>query len=457
MCLRWRGKMSTLKWLLLGSEHGLKHGVHKYDGSGEFKGHRFHLRVDKEGKGVLLVDASKIVFLNGTGLDYVRCALEGWSPQRTRRYMMQRYRKLDKATAIEHYNQVKKQLTDYLKGDVDVIKTIGTETPSIGSDALPAPYRMDLALTYRCQNDCGHCYNETKDKKELTVEQWMTIIDKIWDVGIPHIVFTGGEPTLYEGVEKLIEQSEEHGQVTGMITNGRNLGKPGFLKELVRLGLDHVQITVLSHKESVHDELSGSKGAWKETIKGLETALKEDLYVSTNTTIMRSNYADIEETMRLLIGFGVKNIAFNSIIRSGKGEKAEGIGYDELSELLSKLRSMAIEAGVNLIWYSPTPYCEFNPINYGLGIKQCTACSLNMAIEPDGTVIPCQSYYEPLGNMLNDPWDKIWNHGLCKEIRERGYLDHKCLDCQLRDVCGGGCPLSRKHGDYVCLDRHSSM
>jgi radical SAM protein with 4Fe4S-binding SPASM domain len=172
---------------------------------------------------------------------------------------------------------------------------------------------------------------------------------------------------------------------------------------------------------------------------------------------MRSNYADIEETMRLLISLGVKNIAFNSIIRSGKGEETEGIGYDELSEILSKLRLMAIEAGVNLIWYSPTPYCEFNPINYGLGIKQCTACSLNMAIEPDGTVIPCQSYYEPLGNMLNDPWDKIWNHSLCKEIRERGYLDGKCLDCQLRDVCGGGCPLSRKHGDYVCLDRHSSM
>ena len=22
-----------------------------------------------------------------------------------------------------------------------------------------APYRMDLALTYRCNNDCAHCYN----------------------------------------------------------------------------------------------------------------------------------------------------------------------------------------------------------------------------------------------------------------------------------------------------------
>jgi MoaA/NifB/PqqE/SkfB family radical SAM enzyme len=256
---------------------------------------------------------------------------------------------------------------------------------------------MDLALTYRCQNDCGHCYNETKDKKELTPEQWMAVIDKLWEVGVPHIVFTGGEPTLYDGLERLVAQTEEHGQVTGLITNGRALRTPGYLKELVRLGLDHVQITVLSHREEVHDRLAGSKGAWKETIEGLKVALSEDLYVSSNTTIMRSNAADIEETMRFLVRLGVKNIAFNSIIRAGKGEEAEGITYYELTDLLVKLREIAKEKGTNLIWYTPTPYHEFNPVNYGFGIKQCTACAMNMAIEPDGTVLPCQSYYKSLG------------------------------------------------------------
>ena len=129
-----------------------------------------------------------------------------------------------------------------------------------------------------------------------------------------------------------------------------------------------------------------------------------------------SNYKDIEETARHLIALGVKNIAFNSLIRSGRGEEAEGITYDELKSILTKVKSMADEKGINMVWYSPTPYCEFNPVNYSLGIKQCTACSLNMAIEPDGTVIPCQSYYEPLGNILTDPWEGIWNHDLCKRI-----------------------------------------
>jgi radical SAM protein with 4Fe4S-binding SPASM domain len=113
--------------------------------------------------------------------------------------------------------------------------------------------------------------------------------------------------------------------------------------------------------------------------------------------------------------------------------------------------------GVNLIWYSPTPYCEFNPINNGLGIKQCTACSINMAIEPDGTVLPCQSCYEPLGNIFRTPWRRIWDHKLCKRIRERRYVPERCRDCELLDVCGGGCPLSEEHGDYLCTDRSSNM
>lgn len=444
------------KWQELKGK-GLKPGVYKFDGTGDLKLHRFHLRVDSESKGALLVDASSIIFLNGTAVDYMRCILEERSGKSVVRYMRRRYHGLQKGQALEHYKVIKAQLSSYLSGDGEILSMIGPDKPSIGKDDFPAPYRMDLALTYRCQNKCGHCYNEPRQMKELTVEQWKQVIAKTWELGIPHIVFTGGEPTMFEGLAELVARSEDFGQVTGLISNGRNLARPGFLHDLVAKGLDHVQITVLSSREELHDRLVGENGAWKETIEGLRAALKEQMYVSTNTTIMRSNLDDIEDTMRFLISLGVKNIAFNGIIRSGKGVGTEGIAYPELDAVLTKLKDIAAEGKVRLIWYTPTPYHEFNPVNHGLGIKQCTACSLNMAIEPDGTVLPCQSYYEPLGNILNDPWDKIWGHDLCKKIRERKYLDGECVECGMNDVCGGGCPLSRDTGDYICLDRHSSM
>jgi radical SAM protein with 4Fe4S-binding SPASM domain len=274
---------------------------------------------------------------------------------------------------------------------------------------------------------------------------------------VPHIVFTGGEPTLFPGLGELVAESERLGQVTGLVTNGRSISRPGYLRGLVAAGLDHVQVTLLSHVAATHDRLAGAQGAWEETVAGIRMAAGEDVYLSTNTTIMRSNLADVEGTARFLLSLGVRNLAFNCLIRSGKGVDAEGVTYAELAEVLSRLGTVLSDAGGRLIWYSPTPYHELNPVNLGLGIKQCTACSLNMAVEPDGTVLPCQSYYEPLGNILRDDWPSIWHHELCESIRHRRYLDEKCSACAMVQACGGGCPLSRQHGQRQCLDSCSGM
>jgi radical SAM protein with 4Fe4S-binding SPASM domain len=456
LCLRLRlcgrrSLMSLTQWWAEATGRGLPQGVWKYDGRGELAHHRFHLRVDPHHKGVLIIDAARLVELNGTAVDYVRCILEGRSEDAMYKYMKRRYKNLDQATVVEDYASTAGQLERFIHGDQEVVEIIGTEVPTKGADDFPAPYRMDLILSYKCQNNCTHCYNEDRQLTELSAEEWKKVIARTWQLGIPHVVFTGGEPTLLPFLGDLVEASESWGQVTGLVTNGRMLRTPGYLKGLVNRGLDHVQITILSHREEVHDRLAGSEGAWKETIEGLKVALEEDLYVSTNTTILRSNLEDMEGTLDFLISLGVKNVAFNSIIRSGKGIGSEGATCVELEEVLVRMRDRASQAGAKLIWYTPTPYCELNPINLGLGIKQCTACSLNMAVEPDGQVLPCQSYYRPLGHILKEPWEYIWNNELCRNIRSRAYLDQGCSDCALVDTCGGGCPLARENGDYLCL------
>jgi len=68
-----------------------------------------------------------------------------------------------------------------------------------------------------------------------------------------------------------------------------------------------------------------------------------------------------------------------------------------------------------------------------------------LCIEPDGEVIPCQSYYQSLGNILAQPWESIWNHPLALWLRERRYVPEACHDCPVLAECGGGCPLSLPH------------
>jgi radical SAM protein with 4Fe4S-binding SPASM domain len=94
-----------------------------------------------------------------------------------------------------------------------------------------------------------------------------------------------------------------------------------------------------------------------------------------------------------------------------------------------------------LIWYTPTEYCRLDPVQNELGVKGCTAALYNMCVEPDGGVLPCQSYYQPLGNLLRDEWPVLWEHDLARALRERRNVPEKCSTCLLLAECGGGCPL----------------
>ena len=132
----------------------LEPGAYRYDGEGELSHHRFHLRVDSAHRGILIVDASGLVELNGTALEYARCMLEGKSEKQAVKHMMRMYRHLDAATAAEHYRQWRERIVRFVNGDTELMDIIGSGVGHHRSGRFPAPYRMDLILTYRCQNRC---------------------------------------------------------------------------------------------------------------------------------------------------------------------------------------------------------------------------------------------------------------------------------------------------------------
>jgi radical SAM protein with 4Fe4S-binding SPASM domain len=158
--------------------------------------------------------------------------------------------------------------------------------------------------------------------------------------------------------------------------------------------------------------------------------------------MLQTNVHSIPLTLDFLAGLGVPTIGLNALIYSGHGLEV-GTGLDETA--LQPLLEIAVEKtaarGQRLIWYTPTQYCRFDPTQSNLGVKGCTAALYSMCVEPDGGVLPCQSYYQPLGNLLSDPWDSIWNHELSTRLRERRELPAKCNGCSLVPECGGGCPL----------------
>jgi radical SAM protein with 4Fe4S-binding SPASM domain len=369
--------------------------------------------------------------------------LEDAEEKRAVKTVQQKYR-VSAAQARADLSEFRFQISELLRPDgACPVHELEFDATMPFSARPSAPYRMDLALTYRCNNDCAHCYNaRERNFPELTTEQWKKILDQLWALGVPHIVFTGGEATLRDDLPELIHHAESNGQITGLNTNARRLSDARYVQRLVDAGLDHVQVTVESCDEQIHDEMMRLNGAFKQTIAGLKNALATKLYVMTNTTMLRTNVHKIPETLDFLAEIGVPTIGLNALIYSGHGlTVGTGLRESELQPILDVATQKTAERGQRLIWYTPTQYCEFDPTASNLGVKGCTAALYSMCIESNGNVLPCQSYYTPVGNFLTDSWDSIWNHKLSTQLRERQGLPSKCEGCPVVSECGGGCPL----------------
>ena len=418
-------------------------GVYHYRRDNPEEKSRIHLRLDPDGHGTLIVNANRILHLNPTAALMAYFILEETSEQETVRLIRQKYH-VGATQARADLGTIRGQLEELIRPDgACPIHELGLETIMPFSARPTAPYRLDLALTYRCNNDCAHCYNvEGRDLTELSTGDWKRILDRAWELGIPHIIFTGGEPTLREDLPELIAHAEQNGQITGLNTNARRLSDTHYVEQLVNAGLDHVQITVESSEAEVHDQMVRTKGAFPQTVKGLKNVLASSLYVMTNTTMLRTNVHTIPATLDFLAGMGVPTSGLNALIHSGRGSVVgTGLAESELTPLLEVARRKTDARGQRLIWYTPTQYCNFDPMALDLGVKGCTAALYNMCVEPDGNVLPCQSYYQTLGNLLADEWDSIWNHPLAVHLRNREGLPQKCAGCILMAECGGGCPL----------------
>ena len=419
-------------------------GLYAYAQETEAGSAQIHLRIDQDGTGLLLINANQALHLNPTAARMTWLVLEDVPVPVALREIRKTF-KVSGEQAQRDFDSIQAQVSALIQPNgacpihdlaIDILPPFAAK-PS-------APYRMDLALTYRCNDNCPHCYNaRSRDYPELDTADWIAIIDNLWDLTIPHICFTGGEATLRSDLPELIAHAQSKGQITGLLSNGRRLADRRYLDNLVAAGLDHIQITLESHHEEVHDRMVAASGAFRQTVEGIRNCVDAGLYIMTNTTLLEENGPAIAETVDFLADLGVKTVGINALIYSGKGATVgTGMREADLEPLLEHVREKTDGHGQRLIWYTPTQYCHFDPVQMELGVKACTAALYNMCVEPNGDVLPCQSYYEPLGHILRDPWDRIWNHELAIRLRERQYIPEACADCAVLTECGGGCPLT---------------
>lgn len=420
-------------------------GLYHYRGRDRFSRMALQLRIEGNGKGVLAINAKTVLYLNETAAAHVYYFMQGMPTEKAVHRIRSMYRVSEGTARRDHERLIYAISTLAQTQEVCPISYLGVEKVEPFSQELSAPIRMDLALTFRCQNDCPHCYaGGPHETEEMNTENWKRVLDKMKELGIFIATFTGGEPTLREDLPELIAHAQKIGIVTGLVTNGRRLKDKDFVSTLEKAGLDFAQVTLESSNPEIHDEMTGSRASWQETIEGIRNLIPTTIYTTTNTTLTKLNAAGFLETLDLVNSMGVKAFGCNGLIHSGKGSsfaEENALKPDELKSLLKKVQEKASHLAMDFLWYTPTRYCELNPVSLGLGVKSCTASGMNMCIGPSGDVYPCQSYFQSLGKFLGTDWKAIWNHPLSKRLRAREYAPEDCENCPELSVCGAGCPL----------------
>ncbi len=441
---------------------------------------RLHLRLHPDGTGLLFVNAVEAIHLPPTAAEMAKHALDEVPRSAALARLQAAYPQVRPQRLADDYDHLAAGLARLQEpSERCPVCELGLAQPPPFSVRATAPYKADLALTYVCNNACSHCYNEASrsapfrgtqcrdtrpfasetsaereglasqapPKPPLHAEAWRMVLDKLLTIGVPYVIFTGGEPTLREDLPELVAYAESLGMITGLNTNGRRLADSHLCQALAQSGLDHVQITLNSTRAEVHDRLSGTS-AWAETVAGIGQSLAAGLHVLTNTTLLQENVAEAERIPAFLQDLGVRTFAMNGVIHSGCGVGHPGaLSAEQLAPVLERVRRRAEELEMRFLWYTPTPYCRLHPADLGLGLKACNAAEYSICLEPNGDVLPCQSYYQPAGNLLTDPWESIWESDLFRGLRFRreqpqaAGLPRDCWACADLATCGGGCML----------------
>ena len=304
---------------------------------------------------------------------------------------------------------------------------------------MTAPHRMDLMVSameqngaWHCNQKCLHCYAAGQpmgETPELSTEQWKTALALLRKANIPQVTFTGGEPTLRSDLVELVQAAAWF--VTRLNTNGRLL-TPELCAALYQASLDSVQVTLYSAEGNIHNQLVGTNG-FNDTVQGIRNAVAAGLIVSVNTPLcsLNTHYA---ETLRFAHSLGVRYVTCSGLIPSGSAcgqeSRATALTPEQLTDILRQAVDTAEELGMELDFTSPGWLDEETLRSLGLNlIPSCGACLSNMAVTPDGKVVPCQSWLsdEPLGDLLHDDWADIWNSPRCAAIRaESAKLEHIC-------------------------------
>lgn len=270
--------------------------------------------------------------------------------------------------------------------------------------------KIYIEITNNCNLNCSFCSEIKKTKKEMNIDEFKTIIEKIKDYTDYIYLHIKGEPLLHSKLDELLNVCDSNKLFVNITTNGT------LLKERKEMLLKHKcirQINVSLHCENNKDNYFNEVF---ETCK----KLSKNIYISYRIWTLTNKKLDKEST-----------IIVDKIIDS----------YQLQTEIVNKIKNDdSIIINTNT-FVNKNNLFVWPDESLGLNIDaKCYGLIDHIGILVDGTVIPCcldSNGVINLGNIFIESLDEILNISLSKEIikgfRENKSICKLCKNCNFRE------------------------
>ncbi len=310
-----------------------------------------------------------------------------------------------------------------------------------------SPIDAVIELTSQCNLDCWHCSSssgENAASDELTIDEWKSIISQLRDLGTKKIVFSGGEPTLVPGFDRLIALVAMNNMEYAFTTNGYEV--PNRILKAIKKFRPYTVGVSLDGNEAVHDSIRGKCDSWARSLRTIKTLRDQGQHVSVITVVTKWNthtlnglvkiVSEIADSWRLqlAIPFGRMKLRDDSLISESD--------FNDLCSRLTKYRNdypqLDIEAGD----------CFGMALPGSIRSVKWTGCSAgiwSLGIDSRGEVLPCLSIRNGMsgGNAKNESIENIWRFskyiGMFRWFKPEYAIGGKCDGCSQLERCHGGC------------------
>lgn len=283
------------------------------------------------------------------------------------------------------------------------------------SKFLHRPFYVHYYITRRCVFRCKMCsiWKYGNVQEELPVERIAELARRLRRIGVPNVVFTGGEPFIREELPEITRSFKDAGITVRVQTTGAKIVTPERIDAVVDAGAEHFTVSLDSLDPGTQDAICNTKGLWDcavNTIKHIVKRLPKSVNV-VNTVVSRANIEELPQIVEFVNGLGayaslvpvhllpsaeqenlIRNYAEEMTFKPGD-EYLIDEAYDAVTEM--KRRGMRIGASMKFLEESR------EALKTGDYSFACDAGRLYFVVFPDGSLSPCDEI-APFCNVLDD-------------------------------------------------------